>query len=493
MRIQFPAIACLSLSLLFCHSLTAKAANPNHQLPAGTWTTKAWDGELIEHWQHLQAGVLESQAIYIEKGDTLYRSTSRMEQVMGEWVLFSIIEGNNPKIFRQSAIDDQSITFVNSDYSNPQEVRYSFIDEQHFERTISGEENGQTSTYTFSFTRTTPSITANTAEALQRAFAPLVDRSWRAEGQWENGPVFKQETRFSVALQGGAIIAQSDGFIDQEQTQWGQRNHGIRYFDTNSKKLLFVEYDVFGGATKGEIEIKGDDIFYHYDYDGTPLTDAWEKMDQDTYNFTVGTRVDDAWNAVFLRTQFVAQAQNETIVMKSNPALPYRQIPDYPEKYNACTVAARMIDGLGFRYYWATEGLRQNDLDYRTTPESRSSGETIDHIYGLAQMVHNAVMEKANVRPAEEEELSYAEKRAQTLALLKAASDKLKISKPKDMKRFDIVFQRGDQRSSFPFWNSLNGPLADAMWHVGQVVAFRRASGNPFNNKVSVFSGTVRD
>ena len=36
----------------------------------------------------------------------------------------------------------------------------------------------------------------------------------------------------------------------------------------------------------------------------------------------------------------------------------YYQIPDYPEPYSAETVAARLIDGLGFRYFWATEGLR---------------------------------------------------------------------------------------------------------------------------------------
>ena len=36
------------------------------------------------------------------------------------------------------------------------------------------------------------------------------------------------------------------------------------------------------------------------------------------------------------------------------------------------------------------------------------------------------------------------------------------------------------------------GPIADALWHVGQVVTFRRSSGNPFNSKASVFTGKVR-
>ena len=42
---------------------------------------------------------------------------------------------------------------------------------------------------------------------------------------------------------------------------------------------------------------------------------------------------------------------------------------------------------------------------------------------------------------------------------------------------------------TFPFWNMINGPISDAIWHSGQVVANRRASGNPINPKVNVFIG----
>ena len=42
--------------------------------------------------------------------------------------------------------------------------------------------------------------------------------------------------------------------------------------------------------------------------------------------------------------------------------LPYREIPDVDVEYTSGTVLARMIDGLGFRFYWATEDLRDEDL-----------------------------------------------------------------------------------------------------------------------------------
>lgn len=174
--------------------------------------------------------------------------------------------------------------------------------------------------------------------------------------------------------------------------------------------------------------------------------------------------------------------------------LPYYEIPDYPESYTAETVAARMIDGLGFRYYWATEGLRPEDLAFKPSAEARTSEETIDHILGLSEMIVNATKREPNVRDSEAAQpaLSFEEKRKATLENLKTASNLLKSGAVK-LEDCKIVFQNGDSSSEFPFWNQLNGPIADAIWHCGQVVSFRRSSGNPFNSKVSVFSGKVRE
>jgi hypothetical protein len=44
---------------------------------------------------------------------------------------------------------------------------------------------------------------------------------------------------------------------------------------------------------------------------------------------------------------------------------------------------------------------------------------------------------------------------------------------------------------AFPFWNAINGPLSDAIWHTGQIASNRRASGNPFNSKAQVFLGKL--
>ena len=171
--------------------------------------------------------------------------------------------------------------------------------------------------------------------------------------------------------------------------------------------------------------------------------------------------------------------------------LPYHEIPDYPEVYNAETVAARMIDGLGFRFYWATEGLRPEDLEFRPNEEARTTAETIDHIYGLTNVIANATDNKPNER-TDEPALSFEEKRAKTLENLKRASDILKSGKS-GLADYKVVFRRGESSSEYPYWNLINGPIADALWHCGQVVSLRRSSGNPFNSKVSVFNGKLRE
>jgi len=172
--------------------------------------------------------------------------------------------------------------------------------------------------------------------------------------------------------------------------------------------------------------------------------------------------------------------------------IPYSQIPPHPEKYTAGSVAARLIDGLGFRYYWATAGLRDSDLEYRPSPEARTLRETLDHIYGLSLIIANAPQGKVNQRPVDLN-LDYNEIRIRTLENLKTASGLLMPGNDQNMESYRLIFKRGEQQFEFPFWNLINGPISDALWHTGQVVLMRRAAGNPINSKVDVFSGKLNE
>ncbi|PWH83032.1 hypothetical protein DIS18_00300 [Algibacter marinivivus] len=166
---------------------------------------------------------------------------------------------------------------------------------------------------------------------------------------------------------------------------------------------------------------------------------------------------------------------------QSEEKLPYYQIPDYSETYTQGTVAARMVDGLGFRYYWATEGLRPEDLNYKPSESGRTSSETVDHLFGLSNFILSSISK--DFEAIKNPKMTFEEKRKQTLLNFKTASDILTATE--DLSKFD--------NDKYPFWNVINGPISDALWHCGQVVMLRRASGNPFNSKVSVFRGKLRD
>jgi uncharacterized damage-inducible protein DinB len=169
--------------------------------------------------------------------------------------------------------------------------------------------------------------------------------------------------------------------------------------------------------------------------------------------------------------------------------LPYYQIPDYPESYTAENVAARIIDGLGFRYYWATEGLTQQDLDFRPANDGRSTSETIDHILGLSYTIVNASLNKPNVFPRDEQFDTFEEKRKKTLENIYQASKVLKESNEDMIDELKVIFKRNESTNEYPYWNMLNGPIADAIYHTGQVVTHRRSSGNPIDPKVRQFTG----
>lgn len=171
--------------------------------------------------------------------------------------------------------------------------------------------------------------------------------------------------------------------------------------------------------------------------------------------------------------------------------LPYYEVPDYYESYTGGTVAARMVDGLGFRYRWATEDLKEGDLDYKPSADARTTMQTIDHILGLSRTILNATLKVPTDFTKKLPELTYEQKRKETLENLQKASQILRTATNLDSFNMQFISSKGE--SEYPFWNSINGPIADAIWHCGQIVSFRRASGNPLNSKVSFLRGKISE
>ena len=165
--------------------------------------------------------------------------------------------------------------------------------------------------------------------------------------------------------------------------------------------------------------------------------------------------------------------------------LPFSEIGEYPADFSQANIISRMIEGLGYRYYWATKSLTENDLNYKSSEDARSTIQIIEHIYSLTIMISSS-FEKKEFKFTSVT-YNYNELRTKTLLKLKYIHDELR-SNP-DFSQLFIKFERGGTKMEFPFWNQINGPISDALWHCGQVVMNRRSSGNPLHSDVNVFVG----
>ncbi len=170
----------------------------------------------------------------------------------------------------------------------------------------------------------------------------------------------------------------------------------------------------------------------------------------------------------------------------------FKDISEYPTEINNGNIISRMINGLGYRYYWATEKLKKNDLIYRPSKDAYSTKETMVHIFTLSKTVYNTTLSKINERPDIDIPVDYQSIRNETLQFLEKASKNFSNLNSEELDQMKIKFIRGGTIKSFPIWNLLNGPIADAIYHTGQIVSFRRTTGNPIDSSVNVFMGSYR-
>ena len=132
--------------------------------------------------------------------------------------------------------------------------------------------------------------------------------------------------------------------------------------------------------------------------------------------------------------------------------LPYKEIPAYPSNYSSGNVVSRMIDGLGYRYYWATEGLTEKDLTYKPSEDGRTILETLEHIHVMSNNILLAPDAKPYERPKNPPKYSYEELRALTLQNLKAATLKILGKSSQEMEHFKVIFKLGCSVSLFKYY-----------------------------------------
>lgn len=146
--------------------------------------------------------------------------------------------------------------------------------------------------------------------------------------------------------------------------------------------------------------------------------------------------------------------------------LPFREIGEYPDSITGPNMIVRMFDGLGFRFYWATEDLLIKDFVFQSTPDGKSIRDILDHVWGLVNWMSIHVLQLKNKRPEDHYDL-----RNNILLIIEKLRDEFAKMVEKKLETIQI--------ENKPFWHLINGPIEDAVSHIGQINILRRMAGNP--------------
>lgn len=160
----------------------------------------------------------------------------------------------------------------------------------------------------------------------------------------------------------------------------------------------------------------------------------------------------------------------------------YQTLPTPPATISEAKIIARLVDGIGFRYQIATDGLRPKEIEFCPIEGSMNMMELLTHIYGLITWTSSAFKLPYTKKKLDD----FSELRLETLEVCQLFSQFLQELSTEEVAQASVYLKRMDK--SFSFWYLINGPLADALTHIGQINTWRRISGNPVA-KISPFTG----
>ena len=149
-----------------------------------------------------------------------------------------------------------------------------------------------------------------------------------------------------------------------------------------------------------------------------------------------------------------------------NDTVSYESVEEYPGKITGTAIIIRMLDGLGYRFRYATESLTQKDYEFSPGKGCKTIGEIVEHIWGLINWVCQAIFEEKEVRPE-----GFEAQRIHILALITKLQTYFESIDDPELAHIAIA--------KLPFWHIINGPFSDALTHTGQINSFRRLAGNP--------------
>lgn len=165
----------------------------------------------------------------------------------------------------------------------------------------------------------------------------------------------------------------------------------------------------------------------------------------------------------------------------------FKEINEYPASLTVANTLLRMIDGIGFRYYWGTQGISESDLSFSPGNEGRTMHETLHHIHYMCLFIANSLEGKVTSFPEPASSTPFPDVREETLGTLNQIRTLLTSSADEDLEVKNLKIAANGNSFETPIWHLINGPILDMSNHLGQLIMMRRANGNPIDARVQPF------
>lgn len=143
----------------------------------------------------------------------------------------------------------------------------------------------------------------------------------------------------------------------------------------------------------------------------------------------------------------------------------FSDISVYPEQVTQTAIICRITDGVGFRFYWATENLQLKTYNFKPGPDRWTVKETISHIWDLSHWIFTSLGFDSVDKPEVPDGL-----RNSVLEILYEI--RTYFAELKDEELSGIAIRKE------PFWSLINGPLEDMVSHTGAIDVLRRTAGD---------------
>jgi Domain of unknown function (DUF6265) len=118
----------------------------------GSWENKSENGTMQENWGKINDSLYKGASYFIKEKDTLHKETIGLLQKGDQILYIPTVKGQNndqPVVFLLTKKTAQQVVFENPNHDYPKKIVYTLITKDSLVATISGTQQGKSSSDSF--------------------------------------------------------------------------------------------------------------------------------------------------------------------------------------------------------------------------------------------------------------------------------------------------------------------------------------------------------